>query len=251
MIHNETIDLLLAHSSIRQYQDKPVSQEVVDTILNCAQRAPTSSYLQSYTIIQVEDKEKRAALMEFSGGQKWLVNAPLVLLFCGDLHRDDQLLHPADQNVLHNAELFTVAVSDASLVAQRAFIAAQALGLGGVIVGGVRNETAKMARLFDLPELVFPLYALCLGYPESVPVQRPRFETRFIHAVDRYPALPDPDALAAYDNEVREYFLKHTSDPNEFGWIARGQHAISSKPRYAVGEYLKEAGFLTKTEPSV
>ena len=63
---------------------------------------------------------------------------------CGDLHRDDQLLHPADQNVLHNAELFTVAVSDASLVAQRAFIAAQALGLGGVIVGGVRNETAKM-----------------------------------------------------------------------------------------------------------
>ena len=55
----------------------------------------------------------------------------------------------------------------------------------------------------------------------------------------------------AYDNEVREYFLKHTSDPNEFGWIARGQHAISSKPRYAVGEYLKEAGFLTKTEPSV
>ena len=182
MIHNETIDLLLAHSSVRQYQDKPVSQEVVDTILNCAQRAPTSSYLQSYTIIQVEDKEKRAALMEFSGGQKWLVNAPLVLLFCGDLHRDDQLLHPADQNVLHNAELFTVAVSDASLVAQRAFIAAQALGLGGVIVGGVRNETAKMARLFDLPELVFPLYVLCLGYPESVPVQRPRFETRFIHA---------------------------------------------------------------------
>ena len=168
MIHNETIDLLLAHSSVRQYQDKPVSQEVVDTILNCAQRAPTSSYLQSYTIIQVEDKEKRAALMEFSGGQKWLVNAPLVLLFCGDLHRDDQLLHPADQNVLHNAELFTVAVSDASLVAQRAFIAAQALGLGGVIVGGVRNETAKMARLFDLPELVFPLYVLCLGYPESL-----------------------------------------------------------------------------------
>ena len=47
MIHNETIDLLLAHSSVRQYQDKPVSQEVVDTILNCAQRAPTSSYLQS------------------------------------------------------------------------------------------------------------------------------------------------------------------------------------------------------------
>lgn len=250
MIHNETIDLLLAHSSVRQYQDKPVSQEVVDTILNCAQRAPTSSYLQSYTIIQVEGKEKRAALMEFSGGQKWLVNAPLVLLFCGDLYRDEQLLHPADKNVLHNAELFTVAVTDAALVAQRAFIAAQALGLGGVIVGGVRNETAEMAKLFDLPELVFPMFLLCLGYPASVPVQRPRFETRFIHAVDHYPALPTAEELASFDDEVRVYFLEHTSDPNEFGWVARGQHAVSSKPRYEVTDYLKSAGFLTETEPS-
>ena len=60
MIHNETIDLLLAHSSVRQYLDKPVPQEVVDTILKCTQRAPTSSYLQSFDIIQVEDKDKRA-----------------------------------------------------------------------------------------------------------------------------------------------------------------------------------------------
>lgn len=250
MIHNETIDLLLAHSSVRHYEDKPVSQEVVDTILKCTQRAPTSSYLQSFDIIQVEDPEKRAALMEFSGGQKWVVKAPLVLLFCADLHRNEQLLHPADKNVLHNEELYTVAVTDAALAAQRAFIAAQALGLGGVIVGGVSNETAKMAQLFNLPELVFPMFLLCLGYPKHVPVQRPRFETRFIHAVDKYPDLPTPEELAVYDDEVREYFLKHTTDPNEFGWVARGQHAISIKPRYNVGEFLHAAGFMTKTEPS-
>ena len=250
MIHNETIDLLLAHSSVRHYEDKPVSQEVVDTILKCTQRAPTSSYLQSFDIIQVEDQEKRAALMEFSGGQKWIVKAPLVLLFCGDLHRDEQLLHPADKNVLHNEELFTVAVTDAALAAQRAFIAAQALGLGGVSVGGVRTEVEKMAQLFDLPELVFPMFVLCLGYPKHVPVQRPRFETRFIHAVDKYPDLPTPEELAVYDDQVREYFLKHTTDPNEFGWVARGQHAISVKPRYNVGEFLHAAGFMTKTEPS-
>jgi len=250
MIHNETIDLLLAHRSCRKLLDKPVSQEMVDTILHCAQRAPTSSYLQAYSIIQVEDPDKRAALREFSGGQAWLVKAPLVLLFCGDLHRVDQLLHPADRHVLHNAELFTVAVTDAVLASQRAFVAAQALGLGGVIVGGVRNETAKMARLFDLPELVFPLYALCLGYPEAVPAQRPRFETRFIHAVDRYPDLPTQEELTVYDQEVLNYFREHTDDPNEFGWVARGQHAITSKPRYSVTDFLRSAGFLTETEPS-
>lgn len=250
MIHNETIDLLLAHRSVRQFTDRPVSQEAVDTILRCAQRAPTSSYLQAYSIIQVEDREKRAALMEFSGGQPWLVKAPLVLLFCGDLHRADRLLQPADKHVLHNAELFTVAVTDASLAAQKALIAAQALGMGGVVIGGVRNEIRKMAELFDLPDLVYPLYALCLGYPASEPTQRPRLDTRFIHGVDRYPALPTEDELAAYDDEVCRYFLEHTDDPNKFGWVARGQHAITSKPRYAVTDFLKGAGFLTETGPS-
>lgn len=250
MIHNETVDLLLAHSSVRQFQDRPVPQEVVETILKCTQRAPTSSYLQCYTIIQVEDKAKRQALMDYAGGQEWVVKAPLVFLFCGDLHRADKLLHPADRNVLHNEELFTVCVSDASLAAQRAFIAAQACGLGGVVIGGVRNETREMARLFDLPELVFPMYLLCLGYPESVPEQRPRFETRFIHAVDAYPALPDEAELAAYDKEVSAYFFRSTNGRSDRGWVARGQHAIATKPRYAVGEFLHEAGFMTKTEPS-
>lgn len=251
MSQNGTIDLLLGHSSVRQFQDLPVPEELVAVILRCAQRAPTSSYLQAYSIIQVTDPQKREALMDFSGGQKWLVKAPLVLLFCGDLHRVDQLLQPEDSHVLHNAELFTVAVADASLAAQRAFIAGQALGLGGVIVGGVRNETAKMAQLFDLPELVYPLYALCLGYPEHVPAQRPRLETRFVCGVDRYPPLPTAEELAVYDEEVCNYFLEHTSDPNRFGWVARGQYAITAKPRYAVADFLQSAGFLTEREPSV
>lgn len=246
----ETIDLLLAHSSVRQFTEQAVTEEMVDTILRCTQRAPTSSYLQAYSIIQVTDPEKREALKEFSGGQKWLAAAPLVLLFCGDLHRVDQLLRPADKHVLHNAELFTVAVADASLAAQRAFIAAQALGLGGVIVGGVRNETAKMAELFELPELVYPLYALCLGYPEKVPAQRPRLDRKFVCGVDGYPPLPTEEELAAYDQEVYDYFVEHTNDPNRFGWVARGQHAITSKPRYAVADYLQKAGFLTEREPS-
>lgn len=249
MINHEVIDVLRAHSSVRSFTDEPVSQDVIDTILACAQRAPTSSNLQAYSIIQVESMEKRTALMEYSGGQSWLVKAPLVLLFCADLYRCHKLLAPADKHVLHNAELFSVAVSDAALVAQKAFIAAQACGLGGVVVGGVRNETDKMAELFDLPKLVFPMYALCLGYPAKVPVQRPRFPMHFVHAVDRYPGLPQEEELCDYDDATRKYFLEHTNDPNEFGWIARGQFAITSKPRYEVGDFLKKAGFLTETKP--
>ena len=247
---DKTIELLMAHSSCRSFQDKPVPEDVADTIINCAQHAPTSSYLQAYTIIKVKDKEKRKALAQFAGGQEWVEKAGLALLFCADLHRLDVMLDVADKNVLHNEELYTVAVTDAALASSRALVAAQALGLGGVFVGGVRNETEKMAKLFGLPELVFPMYVVCMGYPAEVPPQRPRMDARLISAVDTYPEITGPEQLADYEKEVSDYFLNITNGRSGRGWIARAEHAISVKPRYSVGEFLHKAGFMTASGPS-
>lgn len=83
----KTIELLLNHKSIRKYTDQQVSQETIEKIISCAQMAPTSSHFQVYTIIQVKDINKRKLLAEWAGGQKWVEDAPLVLLFCGDLYR--------------------------------------------------------------------------------------------------------------------------------------------------------------------
>lgn len=247
---DKTIELLMAHSSCRSFQDKPVPEDVADTIINCAQHAPTSSYLQAYTIIKVEDKEKRKALAQFAGGQEWVEKAGLALLFCADLHRLDVMLDVVDKNVLHNEELYTVAVTDAALASSRALVAAQALGLGGVFVGGVRNETEKMAKLFGLPELVFPMYVVCMGYPAEVPPQRPRMDASLISAVDTYPEITGPEQLADYEKEVSDYFLNITNGRSGRGWIARAEHAISVKPRYSVGEFLHKAGFMTASGPS-
>lgn len=247
---DKTIELLMAHSSCRSFQNKPVPEDVADTIIKCAQHAPTSSYLQAYTIIKVEDKEKRKALAQFAGGQEWVEKAGLALLFCADLHRLDVMLDVADKNVLHNEELYTVAVTDAALASSRALVAAQALGLGGVFVGGVRNETEKMAKLFGLPELVFPMYVVCMGYPAEVPPQRPRMDASLISAVDTYPEITGPEQLADYEKEVSDYFLNITNGRSGRGWIARAEHAISVKPRYNVGEFLHKAGFMTASGPS-
>lgn len=247
---DKTIELLMAHSSCRSFQNKPVPEDVADTIIKCAQHAPTSSYLQAYTIIKVEDKEKRKALAQFAGGQEWVEKAGLALLFCADLHRLDVMLDVADKNVLHNEELYTVAVTDAALASSRALVAAQALGLGGVFVGGVRNETEKMAKLFGLPELVFPMYVVCMGYPAEVPPQRPRMDASIIYAVDTYPEITGPEQLADYEKEVSDYFLNITNGRSGRGWIARAEHAISVKPRYSVGEFLHKAGFMTASGPS-
>ena len=222
---------------------------MADAVIECAQRAPTSSYLQAYSIIRVEDKEKRKALAEFAGGQEWVEKAGLALLFCADLHRLDVVLDVADKNVLHNAELYTVAVTDAALASSRALVAAQALGLGGVFVGGVRNETEKMAELFELPDMVFPMYVLCMGYPADIPHQRPRMDKSLISAVDSYPDIKGPEQLEEYEKAVSEYFLNITNGRSGRGWIARSEYAISKKPRYNVGEFLHKAGFMTASGP--
>lgn len=249
-IKNETIELLMSHSSCRSFLDKPVPDDVTDAIIKCAQHAPTSSYLQAYTVIKVEDREKRKALAEFAGGQEWVEKAGLALLFCADLHRLDVMLDLKDKNVLHNEELYTVAVTDAALASSRALVAAQALGLGGVFVGGVRNEIEKMAQLFNLPELVFPMYVVCMGYPAEVPPQRPRMDKSLISAVDSYPEITGPAQLRDYEKEVSEYFLGITKGRSGRGWIARSEYAISQKPRYGVGEFLHKAGFMTASGPA-
>ena len=86
MKNQDMIALLLAHRSVREFTAQPVTEEMIDTIVACAQQAPTSSYLQAYTIIRVTDADKRAALAVYAGGQEWVRKAPLVLLFlftCG------------------------------------------------------------------------------------------------------------------------------------------------------------------------
>ena len=81
------VEMLTAHQSIRRYQDKPVPEQVVREIIRAGQWSSTSSNFQAYTIIEIKDPQKREAVAEVAGNQKWVVSCPLFLMFCADLHR--------------------------------------------------------------------------------------------------------------------------------------------------------------------
>ncbi|MCJ7688267.1 MAG: nitroreductase family protein, partial [Clostridiaceae bacterium] len=83
---NETINLLKSHKSIRKYKDQPVEDEKIKTIIECAQSAATSSYIQAYTIISVKNKENRKKIAYLSGEQSYIEQCPLFLVFCADLN---------------------------------------------------------------------------------------------------------------------------------------------------------------------
>lgn len=241
---NETVQLLLNHKSVRHYTTDPVPEIVRDQIIACAQMAPSSSNMQAYSIIEIHDPSIREGLMAISGGQRWVIAAPMLLVFCADLQRAKRYFKGLDPDVLGNTELFTVSVIDAALAAQKALIAAQALGLGGVIVGGIRNDVAGVSSLLKLPELVFPAFALCLGYPAVEPEQKPRLPMDVILRQDHYEIPDEAERMAAYDEKMQRYYAERETGAHQERWSERCGLLVTDKRRDEVDEFLKKAGFL-------
>ena len=243
---NEVTNLIKNHMSIRRFLDKNIECEKIDEIIQCAQMAPTSSHFQAYTIIEVKDRQKREVLFNASGKQNWILNAPLVLLFCGDLHRAEAYFEGIDKDVLQNTEAYTVATIDASLAAQNTVVAAESLGLGCVVVGGIRNDVEGISKEFKLPDMVFPLYAVCYGYPDDVPGLKPRLPQRAIHKVDCYDEAEDSMLINQFDDTVRDYYVKRTNGKTNESWTQRCGKQLMAKPRYEVGYFFRKIGLLKK-----
>lgn len=185
---NPTIDLILSHRSIRQFTPEPVSAEQLDQILSAAQSAASSSFLQANSIIRVTDKGLRATLAELAGHQAYVVEAAEFLVFCADYHRHSQIVPEARTGFV---EQLMIGAIDGALMAQNALLAAQSLGLGGVYIGGIRNNPAEVSEVLGLPHQVIPLFGLCLGHPAQRPEQKPRLPRALVVHENRYPATLD------------------------------------------------------------
>ena len=86
-LSNPTIDVMSNHVSVRRFTDEPLSDEMLDVIVETARRAPTSSNWQTYSIVVVRDQAKKEQLAELAGGQGHIASSQAFLAFCADLHR--------------------------------------------------------------------------------------------------------------------------------------------------------------------
>lgn len=243
---NDTIELLMRHRSIRKFTERPVSTEQLETIIAAAQMASTSSNVQAYSIIDVVDKGLRKQLAELAGNQKYIEDCPVFLVWCADLCRLREAygVH-ADPNSanIHTIENGIVATVDTALAAQNAAIAAESMGLGIVYIGGIRNKIAEVSEALGLPELVYPVFGMCIGYPAQQPAIRPRLPMKAILHVDKYSAEGYTEAISEYDRAVKAYMLERSSGRVSTGW-SESIHAKLVKPtRLQVKEFLEKQGF--------
>ncbi|HWK46723.1 MAG TPA: NADPH-dependent oxidoreductase [Stellaceae bacterium] len=207
---NAILSTLAAHRSVRAYLPTALPPDTLDLMIAAAQSASTSSNLQTWSVIAVEDPDRKARLSEMAGSQKHIRDCPLFLVWLADLARIDRVAGEHDVAVagLDYLEMLIVGIVDAALAAQNAVIAAESLGLGTVYIGGIRNKPEEVAAELGLPSRVMPVFGLCVGYPDpadpaSVKPRLPR--TAVLHR-ERYSWDDQRPAIEAYDATLRDFF---------------------------------------------
>ncbi|WP_210511884.1 oxygen-insensitive NADPH nitroreductase [Pantoea ananatis] len=237
-----TIDLLCSHRSIRSFTDQKVSAEQREAIIAAAQSASTSSFLQCSSIVRITDPALRDQLVTLTGGQTWVAEAAEFWVFCADFNRHLQICPDAQ---LGRAEKLLLGCVDTALMAQNAMVAAESLGLGGVFIGGIRNNIAQVTELLGLPKFVLPLFGFCLGYPESIPDVKPRIPQSMLVHENRYQPV-DPAVLADYDSRTAIYYEQRDSNQRSETWSQLIQRLIIKETRPFMLDYLHQQGWATR-----
>ncbi|NQX46737.1 oxygen-insensitive NADPH nitroreductase [Paenibacillus tritici] len=246
---NETLELLNRHTSVRQYQDKPVNEELLAAIIGAGQMASTSSTVQAYTVIAVTEPDLKAQLSKLSGNQAYIEQCPVFLVWCADLYRLREAAAPHLQGTPSyedTTENLIVATVDVALAAQNAAVAAESLGLGIVYIGGIRNEIADVSELLNLPELVYPVFGMCLGYPAAVNGIRPRLPQAAVLHHNGYQAAAAVDQAKVYDGISRDYMRQRTGGQSEISWSEMMAKRQAQPSRMHMKEFLLSKGFMQR-----
>ena len=116
--------------SVRKYQtDIAVEREKLHAILEMACAAPSAGDLQAYQIIVVSTPAERDGLRTAAGGQAFLSEAPICLVFCADPEAS------AKQYGERGRSLY--AIQDATIATAYAQLAVVAAGLCSATRRGV------------------------------------------------------------------------------------------------------------------
>ncbi len=176
MRKNAVVKTLLDHRSIRKYTNEEPSDEVAKTIVRAGQQAPFAC--QIYSIL-LSRKRKR---------NPW--NAPLLFTICVDPCKFELVMSQRKwTRVMNDLTLLFYGIQDAAYMAENMVVAGRSLGLGSCFLGSAMYRADKIAEEYHLPQRVFPLVQLTMGYPAEDPPSRPRYPLEFVLFEDKYPEL--------------------------------------------------------------
>lgn len=201
------MDSLKQRRTIRKYQPKEIPADLLNDLLATSFRASTVGNMQVYSVIVTRDAERKAKLAPAHFNQPMVQTAPVVLTFCIDLRRFSQWCRQRKAEPGYdNFEWFVTGAVDALLVAQTFCVAAEAQGLGICYLGTTTYNPQMIIDALELPELVFPITTVTVGYPAETPAQTDRLPLEaIVHEEVYHDYTPGSiDRLYAYKESLPE-----------------------------------------------
>lgn len=162
------MNTILSRKSIRKYKDRKVSDDIVEELLRAGMQAPSAGNEQPWEFIVLRDKKIMKKITEFHPYSKMLLNTDVAIVVCGDKGKE---------------KFKDLWIQDCSAATENILIAAEDKGLGAVWLGvyPMEDRVDALKILLNLPDSVFPLSIIPIGYPDEQRETVSRFNKSRIH----------------------------------------------------------------------
>ena len=236
---------------VRRYSDKPLDPALLDTLCAVALSAPSKSDLQQADIVIVTDKAQREKLQALIPENPWAAAGPALLVFCGNNRRHRLLFEWRGRPFVNDyLDPFFNAAVDAGIALATFIAAADRVGLGTCPISQIRNHAAQVSEVLGLPQHVFPVAGLGVGWPSFEGVMSPRLGLDVSIHRDRYDETGLREKIEAYDkrrDETQPYksqrFVDKFGEDPAYGWSEDKARQYSVPERADFGAFVRAKGF--------
>jgi nitroreductase/FMN reductase [NAD(P)H] len=247
---SDVLQRLANRGVVRRFKPEPLPAGLIETLAALSLSSPSKSDLQQRDVLIVEDKAARSRLNELLADQDWIPGAPHFLVFLGNNRRQRQV-HAWRGRPFANDHLdaFFNAAVDAGIALSAFVAAAESIGVGCCPVSVIRNHAEEVSRMLRLPDHVFPVAGLGLGWPASPPFISARLPLGLTVHRDTYREATR-EAVSAYDTR-RNGIFPYRSQRNvarfgtspDYGWSEEKARHYAVPERADFGAFVKRKGF--------
>jgi nitroreductase/FMN reductase [NAD(P)H] len=247
----DEIGRIVEHRSHRRYAAREVDPALLRLLFACALSAPSKSDLQQADIVHLADREKVRAVTALIPDMPWIAEAPVVLVFCGNNRRIRQIGEWRGKPFANDhLDHFMNAAVDAGIVMTTFIRAAEAVGLGACPISGIRNKPREVSALLDLPDWVFPVAGLTVGYPAEAGRITPRLPLDVTVHVDHYDESRVREKIEGYDRRRqalmpyrRQRRVERFGESEVYGWSEEKARHYGVPERADFGAFIRDKGF--------
>ena len=247
----DELQRIVEHRSHRKYTDKSVEPALLRLLLASALSAPSKSDLQQADIVHVSDRAKVRAITDLVPDMPWIADAPVLLVFCANNRRIRQIGEWRGKPFANeHLDHFMNAAVDAAIVMTTFIRAAEAVGLGTCPISVIRNHPHDVSRLLELPNGVFPVAGLALGYPAENGRITPRLPLEVTVHVDRFDDTRVRERIEEYDRRRHQLMpyrkqrrVRRFGEAEFYGWSEDKARQYGVPERADWGAFIRSKGF--------